>query len=235
MDWTTPIDIYCERLGPGVWAEPVNALTNAAFVIAALVAAILAGRAGLRQRALWALIALAALIGVGSFLFHTFATLWAALSDVVPIWSFVGLYLYTFATQVAGMRPVRLVIGAALALAGLVAAMALIPALPGEAVTVLNGSEQYAPALLALVVFAVILSRRRHPLAGLIAGTTAVFALSLTFRTLDAHVCAALPLGTHFLWHILNGTVIGLLLIALIRGLATPVSAPTLDARVTDR
>lgn len=25
------IDIYCERLGPGLWAEPLNALTNAAF------------------------------------------------------------------------------------------------------------------------------------------------------------------------------------------------------------
>jgi len=113
MDWTAPIDIYCERLGPGFWAEPVNALTNAAFVIAALVAAVAARRAGLRQRALWALIVLAGLIGVGSFLFHTFATPWAALSDVVPIWSFVALYLVTFATQVAGIRPLRLVLAAA--------------------------------------------------------------------------------------------------------------------------
>ena len=32
------IDAYCERLGPAFWAEPVNALTNAAFPIAAWVA-----------------------------------------------------------------------------------------------------------------------------------------------------------------------------------------------------
>jgi hypothetical protein len=33
MDQTIfdPIDAYCERLGPGLWAEPLNALTNLAF------------------------------------------------------------------------------------------------------------------------------------------------------------------------------------------------------------
>ena len=29
------IDLYCERTGPGLWAEPVNALTNLAFFAAA--------------------------------------------------------------------------------------------------------------------------------------------------------------------------------------------------------
>ncbi len=38
MDWLAPIDAYCERLGPGVWAEPVNALTNLAFLAGAAIA-----------------------------------------------------------------------------------------------------------------------------------------------------------------------------------------------------
>jgi hypothetical protein len=105
MDWTARIDIYCERTGPEFWAEPVNAVSNLAFVIAALIAAVLARQANLRTPAVWILIALAGLIGVGSFLFHTHATVWAALSDVAPIWSFVALYLYTFATRAAGIRP----------------------------------------------------------------------------------------------------------------------------------
>ena len=29
------VDLYCERLGPGLWAEPINAITNAAFLIIA--------------------------------------------------------------------------------------------------------------------------------------------------------------------------------------------------------
>ncbi|NKX44556.1 ceramidase domain-containing protein [Roseicyclus persicicus] len=219
MDWTTPIDAYCERLGPGLWAEPVNALTNAAFLVAALAGAVAALRAGLRDRALWVLIALAAAIGVGSFLFHSFATPWAALADVTPIWAFVALYLYSFGTQVAGVRPLRLVFGTALGLVALIAAMAGLDAALDGAAAVLNGSEHYAPALLAMLVFSVLLHRRHHPLAPLVAAATATFALSLTFRTLDAPLCPALPLGTHFLWHLLNATVIGLLLIALVRGL----------------
>ncbi len=36
MDWFQPLDQYCERTAPAFWAEPVNALSNAAFVIAAV-------------------------------------------------------------------------------------------------------------------------------------------------------------------------------------------------------
>jgi hypothetical protein len=220
MDWTAQIDIYCERLGPGFWAEPVNALTNAAFLVAALAGARAASQAGLREVAPWALVGLAALIGVGSFLFHTFATPWAALADVAAIWVFVGLYLYVFATRVAGLRPLQLCLGAALALVALVGIIAGLRRALGPSAAALNGSEQYAPALLALVVFAVLLGRRRHALAPLVTAIAALFTLSLAFRTADMHVCDALPLGTHFLWHLLNGTVIGLLLIALARGLS---------------
>jgi hypothetical protein len=39
MDQTIfdPIDAYCERLGPGLWAEPLNAVTNLAFIVAAVI------------------------------------------------------------------------------------------------------------------------------------------------------------------------------------------------------
>lgn len=38
------IDIYCERTAQGFWNEPLNALTNAAFLIAAYCAYRLARR-----------------------------------------------------------------------------------------------------------------------------------------------------------------------------------------------
>ena len=43
---------------------------------------------------------------------------------------------------------------------------------------------------------------------GLLLGA-ALFALSLTFRTLDRPLCDAFPLGTHFVWHLLNGLLLG--------------------------
>jgi len=35
--WLAPVDGYCERVGPHYWAEPVNAVTNLAFLVAAAV------------------------------------------------------------------------------------------------------------------------------------------------------------------------------------------------------
>lgn len=31
----TSLDLYCERCSPDFWAEPVNALTNISFLVAA--------------------------------------------------------------------------------------------------------------------------------------------------------------------------------------------------------
>ena len=38
MGWARQIDAYCERLGPEFWAEPVNAVTNAGFVLVGVTA-----------------------------------------------------------------------------------------------------------------------------------------------------------------------------------------------------
>ncbi|NCV65913.1 MAG: hypothetical protein EBW16_06880 [Burkholderiaceae bacterium] len=34
MQLLSPIDIYCERLDASFWSEPINAITNLAFIIA---------------------------------------------------------------------------------------------------------------------------------------------------------------------------------------------------------
>ena len=81
MDWTAAVDAYCERVGPAFWAEPVNALTNAAFLVAAFWALRQWKRQPLRDGATLVLILVVALVGIGSFLFHTLATRWAGLAD----------------------------------------------------------------------------------------------------------------------------------------------------------
>ena len=92
MDWHGYIDIYCERLQPGFWAEPVNALTNGAFLIAALIVWPMVGRQGR------ILAALVAAVGIGSFLYHTYATQWGSAVDVGASAVFTLTYLY-FATR----------------------------------------------------------------------------------------------------------------------------------------
>src|SRR3979490_2605804 len=97
MDWSAPIDLYCERTDASFWAEPANALTNAAFLIAAAAAFWLWRRQSGSDRSRdWpalALIVVVVAVGIGSFVFHTLATRGAVLADVIPIAVFIYGYL----------------------------------------------------------------------------------------------------------------------------------------------
>ena len=54
------MDAYCERVGPGLLAEPLNAVSNVSFLLAAWAAWVLATRTGTLSTGVRVLIALAA-------------------------------------------------------------------------------------------------------------------------------------------------------------------------------
>jgi len=210
MEWSAPIDAYCERLSPGLFGEPLNALSNFAFFVAAAYGLAVARRerSGL---AVWLLAGLVGVIGLGSLLFHTFANRWSAMADVFPITIFIYSY-FAFALR----RFVQLSWPAtALVLGGLFAANVIVAWLtpPG----LLNGSVGYLPALVAAIGMALLLRSRGHPASYHLAAAAIVFAFSLAFRTADRVACHAVPIGTHFVWHLLNALVLGLYLEAAAR------------------
>lgn len=235
MESAATIFAYCERgFDPSFWAEPLNAVTNIGFVLAGVFAAReLAARPPAEPKAMRAgLIGLVLVIGIGSFLFHTYATPLAATADAAPIGVFMLVYLVYALSRFVGM-PVLLI---PLALAGFAwviqQAMQLqcwrgqigIPLLGTvlENTGCLNGSIGYLPALAAMLGIGFWLTLRRHPSAPYVLGAALVFMLSLTFRTMDRIWCRELmvgghPLGTHFLWHLLNSATLYLLLLAAVR------------------
>jgi hypothetical protein len=199
MDWTEQIDAYCERLGPGFWAEPVNAITNLAFLIAAFVVWRRAQGKSLPLAEAMAIVLAA--IGIGSFLFHTFATRWAGAMDTTPILVFVLLFSFA-ATRDLFRQPL------------LTAAIVTLLFFPFTALAYpianiapfLASSAGYIPVLLWIGLFAIMASGQ---LAWDFWTGFALFALSVTFRSLDMKVCSQVPIGTHFMWHILNALVLG--------------------------
>ncbi|MCY3880297.1 MAG: ceramidase domain-containing protein [Rhodobacteraceae bacterium] len=218
------IDLYCERTSVGLWDEPVNAISNIAFLLAAAWALPVAMRRGRREALELAVILLGGSIGIGSFLFHTMASPAAELADVIPIWSFVALYVFMIIWRTTGQnaRLTALISVISLAITGIsVWATGLtVTTAVDPAPMRLNGSLQYLPALIALAAFAVLTLIRRHPARHYVIGATLVFILSLVFRTIDPDLCVATAgIGTHFLWHLLNGLMVGLLLQALVRHL----------------
>lgn len=205
---------YCERLDGTFWAEPLNAVSNAAFLLAALLAFLLLRRQGRRDRPVETLTALVAIIGVGSFLFHTMPQRWTLLADVVPIQLFALCYFGLALNRFLGLSPLVAAIGALLFLAACFAlASVLSPLLPAG----MRGSAGYAGFLLGL--FGVALAARLRgagATAARIAVAGLVFAASLTFRSLDSVLCGAVAFGLHWGWHLLNGLLLHLLLRAAI-------------------
>lgn len=217
MNWFEPMDIYCERTDATFWAEPLNAWTNLSFIVAALVGLWLALSMHRLTISNTVLIVLAASIGVGSFLFHTFANRWSDIADIVPIWTFVVIYVLISLRSYYHLPWPRAIRSFVITIVAVGLAFYLMPSSVDSNASFLNGSEQYAPAIVALIIFGVTLSTRKHPAASYIWAGLGIFLVSLVFRTLDDTLCTALPFGTHFGWHIFNGLLIGTLLVAMIR------------------
>ncbi|WP_068113875.1 ceramidase domain-containing protein [Tropicimonas marinistellae] len=196
------VDGYCERTDFTYWSEPVNALTNAAFLLAAWI--MWRRVRGEPLPLAKAMVALLAAIGVGSFLFHTHATVWGAIADTTPIGLFILLYVYAANRDYWGLS----VPWAMLLTAGFIPYAAVtIPIfqrLPGFEI-----SAAYWPVPLLIAAYALALRRRAPQTALGLAAGAALLVLSLGFRSVDMAICNALPMGTHFLWHVLNAVMLG--------------------------
>ncbi len=196
------VDGYCERTDFTYWSEPVNALTNIAFLIAAFVVWRRLGRDGpVMARVLCMILGV---IGIGSFLFHTFATAWAGLADTLPIAVFVLTYLFVANHDYWGMKTGWALVATALFVPYAALMIPVFSALPFFAV-----SAPYWPVPLLIAIYAAALSRRLPAVARGLGIGAGVLVVSLGFRSVDESVCAAFPLGTHFMWHILNAVMLG--------------------------
>jgi Ceramidase len=210
---------YCERIGnPAFWAEPLNAITNFAFVLAALSAFLVWRRVEPRDPWILGLIGLTLAIAMGSFLFHTIPNRLTVSLDVLPIQLFILLY-FGLALRRFLAAPLWLTLTGPVVFFIVSNALVGLIGLAGR--TPLGVGIGFLPALLALIAFGIALgvkqsdNARRTGRALLIASL--LFALSLTFRTLDRPLCGFWPFGLHFMWHVLNACVLGLLMMAMAR------------------
>jgi ceramidase len=221
--------LYCERGTSGtLLGEPFNAASNGAFLLAALAGLLLLLRrpAGAQSADQFLLVILVFLIGLGSLAFHLFATEGTKLADIVPIDVFMLVYLGFALNRFLRVPPgwtVLLLIG----FTGIVVMTMQLKCWDGAigfpstdvpgASACLNGSAVYLPALLAMLIVGTMLRERGHGAAPYILWAALIFAVSVAFRSLDLALCDALTIdgrkvGTHFVWHLLNGLALFLLL-----------------------
>jgi hypothetical protein len=203
MSLSEQIYAYCERQGPELYAEPLNALSNLAFFYWAwkLWTEIERHEPHVTARLRW-LAGLIAFVGVGSLAFHTLATVWASVLDVVFIAAFNVSYVIIFLRTVPRWpRHWAIAGGAGFLIVDRIAAMFI----PSHS---FNGSGLYFPAVLVLIALTAC-ARTLAPEAGrMMMRAAVVFGVSLLARTFDQTLCQPWPWGTHFVWHLLNGWVL---------------------------
>ena len=203
INLNTSIDIYCERVSSDLFAEPINFLSNIAFIIAFYILIRRLKDASFGDKALkncsTILTYIILFIGLGSFLFHAFGNLWSAFADTFPIMIFILFYLYIAVRFYLKQND-------------FVAATALIIFLSLNVFLGYAGIEEissYLTALFAMLLISVIsLMRDEIEISRGLFTTSIIFMISLTFRQLDNFACSYMSLGTHWIWHILNAILL---------------------------
>lgn len=245
MTFGEHVFLYCERgTNEALWAEPINAISNAGFFLAALIFWQLVLWRPREERSAdhYLFVALVFLIGLGSLAFHLYADAGTALADVVPIGLFMLVYLGFALNRFLGVPPGWTVLLAVIFTGLVVAAMQVhcwdggigLAGSAPDAKPCLNGSMSYLPALGALIIVGMVAAERHHKAAPYILWAAVTFTVSIILRSVDVAYCDQIVIdgrsvGTHFIWHLLNALVIFLLLRA---SLETGTKAVPAEAEV---
>lgn len=197
MSLNHQVDVYCERTDFSFWSEPINALTNIAFIITAFFALRTYHHAKTSDGFAIVMIVCLFAIGIGSFLFHTTATWWAAMTDIIPIGMVILTYHVASQYRIAGWSLWRSFLSVILfPMLGWV-----VYQLPLD---FMGSTKAYLPILPMLLFYSCYHYKYQSSQGFYILGTFVFFALSIAMRVMDEKICDVFPLGTHWLWHIFN-------------------------------
>ena len=203
MNWFTSLNIYCERHGAGFWNEPINALTNLIFILAGFMLVL-----NTRQNKLCIFLSLQIiLIGVASFLFHTFANILAGLIDTVSIMLFGVTYIFGSNYYLLKLNTIT----------SIIIALCLVPFsfFVSQLATIsfgsLNGSTWYLSFIILFLTYSYLIRKEFAQMSVILLCSALFLLISIFFRTIDIMSCNIIPVGTHFVWHIMNGVLLGTL------------------------
>ena len=199
MNWFATIDGYCERIDASFWSEPLNAVTNVVFLMAAIW---VLRREELNNKAR-ALAFLLAMIGIASFLFHSVATAWAGALDVLLILLFTLLYIFVATEDFLGLpRRSALVVTLGYFPFSVVVEWLTLP------LSFLGSTRIYIPILVLITLYSLILYKKFPYLSWGLAMGALLLTISMLARSVDLPLCETIPTGTHFLWHVINAIML---------------------------
>ncbi len=199
--FTSPEIYYCEAPLYGAYFQPLNTISNLAFIIATALFYVRLKKANGVDTRFQIFAVLLITFGVGSAAWHAFPNFWTWLLDVVPVSVFfVYLAYYVHVRVFTRKRIAQLWFIAFLLWTGIVTL-----ALQFLFERMLNGAESYIAQLTYLFGIAVYATYKNNSIAKWVFLLTGIFLIQLFFRQNDQAFCEVWPYGLHFLWHTTGG------------------------------
>ncbi len=195
---------YCESYD-GFLLEPINTLTNLAFFISA----VLLLRLKSKHYSTNIMSVLVFCIGLGSTIWHATQTGIGLAMDSGFIAILIVYYLWCYTRYIMHYKTAIAFLVIATTFAGIVMIGSLQP----------FGRWGQGLGYLSPLIVIVLIGWQRFQKGYLYEAKTlwlgmGIFVLSLMFRSLDSWACAYVPVGTHPLWHLLNATVLYILIVS---------------------
>jgi len=210
--WLNTEKMYCENFKDlSFTSQPVNTATNIAFLIAGILLINFYLKTKKKSKWISTLIILVFFIGIGSTIWHYSGTKIGKLLDVGPISLFMFVSIYYFLKKIVKMSGLKIIVS--LIIFGMLSLLSLLIVKEEP----FKSSAGYLPALLVLALLTYYAVKKVNLISKELFYAFITFLLAIIFRSTDFLVCNNFLIGTHFLWHILNGIFVYLLVKALIK------------------
>lgn len=190
-----PQPTYCEKVANSIFIEPVNALTNLAFLISTILTYKMLKAKNIKNSIYYFFPWIIFLIGFGSTSWHLYRSPVTLLFDAIPIYIFLGLSFFLLLRKL--VKNTNLTFGAI----GLFILLQIF--LTINFPYIFNGSIRHiinAIILLALVFWTY---KKVGKVALQLVFVFLIYIVGIIFRTIDLQICPIFNVGTHFLWHLL--------------------------------
>lgn len=176
---------YCENYNLWVINQPLNILSNLAFLVCAY---LIHRRYTLPAIGRLALVTLC--IGVGSIVWHSSEQYYGLVLDIIPIIIWVIMLLRIIYTNIYALsRHASTIWIIAFLILSVVTGITLEAIMP-----------QMTGAFLPIAILAIVVGSKSGARAFYAAG--AALGVAMVMRIIDMDICQQLPIGTHWLWHV---------------------------------
>lgn len=152
-------------------------------------------------------------IGLGSIVFHIYPVRLTLVMDVAPItlFQFIFLWLYLKKAFSASFTTSAVIC----------AVVALLIVFSYRFLDYINASSPYLPALVVLSAMVIWFRHTKGKWDLTVVAALLLFSVALIFRTIDNALCVY-GVGTHFIWHTLNGIVLYLFYLTIANTISKP-------------